>query len=58
MDAIHPTSTLVEQVSFALSMVLLAGITLGVGYLTWSDWRDRRRRKQVDSGKGRPRKSR
>ncbi|WP_017326408.1 hypothetical protein [Synechococcus sp. PCC 7336] len=58
MDSIHATSASIEQVAFVLSVVLLGGITLGVGYLTWSDWRDRRRRKQVESGKGRPRKSR
>ncbi|WP_099092507.1 hypothetical protein [Gloeomargarita lithophora] len=25
------------------AIVLLGGVTLGVGYLTWAEWRDRRR---------------
>ncbi len=30
-------------VLFATALVLLGGVTLGVGYLTWAEWRDRRR---------------
>ena len=37
---------LVQQVTFGLLLLLLGGITLGVGYLTLSDWGDRRRRNQ------------
>ncbi len=29
---------------FWLAIVLLGGVTLGVGYLTFIDWRDRRRK--------------
>ncbi|MGK7908233.1 MAG: hypothetical protein AB4040_13555 [Synechococcus sp.] len=36
---------LVQQVAFGLLLLLLGGVTLGVGYLTVSDWRDRRRRR-------------
>jgi hypothetical protein len=28
---------------FWLAMLLLGGVTLGVGYLTFSEWQDRRR---------------
>ena len=39
-------SALVQQVAFGLLILLLGGVTIGVGYLTVSDWRDRQRRKQ------------
>ena len=39
-------SALLQQVAFGLLILLLGGVTLGVGYLTVSEWRDRRRRKQ------------
>ncbi len=41
------TSALVQQVAFGLLILMLGGVTLGVGYLTVSDWRDRKRRKQA-----------
>ena len=39
-------SALAQQVTFGLTLLLLGGVTIGVGYLTVSDWRDRKRRKQ------------
>ncbi|MCS7030507.1 MAG: hypothetical protein NZL92_03095 [Gloeomargarita sp. SKYG116] len=32
---------------FGLALLLLGGVTVGVGYLTWAEWRDRRRRQQM-----------
>ncbi|MGK7911253.1 MAG: hypothetical protein AB4050_07185 [Synechococcus sp.] len=43
---LESTSALVQQFAFGLLILLLGGVTLGVGYLTVSDWRDRKRRKQ------------
>ncbi|MCS6781979.1 MAG: hypothetical protein RMI89_01760 [Gloeomargarita sp. SKYBB_i_bin120] len=31
---------------FGLALLLLGGVTVGVGYLTWVEWRDRRRRQE------------
>ncbi|WAS04075.1 hypothetical protein LQF76_08495 [Gloeomargaritales cyanobacterium VI4D9] len=31
---------------FWVALVLLGGVTLGVGYLTWAEWRDRRRQQE------------
>ncbi|MEN9216941.1 MAG: hypothetical protein Q6K90_06430 [Gloeomargarita sp. HHBFW_bins_162] len=31
---------------FWAALVLLGGVTLGVGYLTWAEWRDRRRQQE------------
>ncbi|NJK61111.1 MAG: hypothetical protein HC918_13940 [Oscillatoriales cyanobacterium SM2_1_8] len=32
---------------FGLAVVLLGAVTAGVGYLTYSDWRDRRDRERL-----------
>ncbi|MEN9233293.1 MAG: hypothetical protein Q6J44_07225 [Gloeomargarita sp. DG02_4_bins_56] len=37
---------------FWLALILLGGVTLGVGYLTWAEWRERRR--QQVQGRSRP----
>ncbi|MEM6445585.1 MAG: hypothetical protein AAF704_03345 [Cyanobacteria bacterium P01_D01_bin.123] len=42
------TSILVEQIVFSAIATLLILVTGGVVYLTWTDWRDRRRRKLVE----------
>lgn len=38
------TAILVEQIIFGAVISLLVLVTAGVAYITWSDWRDRRRR--------------
>jgi len=44
-------SNLPLVVLFWLALLLLGGVTLGVGYLTWAEWRDRRR--QAAQGRSR-----
>ena len=36
--------SIVFQIAYGLVFLLLVGVTVGIGYLTISDWRDRRRR--------------
>jgi hypothetical protein len=38
------TETAIINVFFWLAMTLLTGVTGGVGYLTFLEWRDRRRK--------------
>ncbi|MEN9207656.1 MAG: hypothetical protein Q6L50_01670 [Gloeomargarita sp. GMQP_bins_120] len=35
---------------FGLALLLLGSVTVGVGYLTWVEWRDRRRQQQQRLG--------
>ncbi len=41
------TIALAQQVVFYGVIVLLVGVTGGIAYLTWAEWRDRRRRDRV-----------
>lgn len=36
------------RLAYGSIFLLLAAVTLGVGYLTFIDWRDRRRRSQLE----------
>lgn len=42
------TSELPLQLGYTAIFLLLTGVTAGILYLTWLDWRDRRRRKQEE----------
>lgn len=48
------SAILVEQIAFGAIASLLVLVTAGVVYLTWTEWRDRRRRNVVEP----PRQSR
>lgn len=36
------------RIAYGSIFLLLAAVTLGVGYITFIDWRDRRRRNEVE----------
>ncbi|MGF1576030.1 MAG: hypothetical protein ACFCU9_08820 [Cyanophyceae cyanobacterium] len=38
------------QIGYTTIFLLLIGVTGGIAYLTVTDWRDRRRRKQEEKG--------
>ena len=38
------------QIGYTTIFLLLIGVTGGIAYLTWMDWRDRRRRQQEEKG--------
>lgn len=40
--------SIVFQLAYGLVFLLLVGVTVGIGYLTISDWRDRRRRSREE----------
>jgi hypothetical protein len=46
MDPALDLPQVLLQVGYTGVFLLLGGVTLGIGYLTWADWRDRRRRAQ------------
>jgi hypothetical protein len=46
MESINLVSGLVVA-----TIVLLVAVTLGVSYLTWAEWRDRRMRDDASKGK-------
>ncbi len=47
---------LITQIAYGSVFLLLAAVTLGVGYITFIDWRDRRRRNEVDRKARRPKR--
>ncbi|MEN9221496.1 MAG: hypothetical protein Q6M04_03575 [Thermostichus sp. BF3_bins_97] len=47
---------LVTQIAYGSVFLLLAAVTLGVGYITFIDWRDRRRRNEVERKARRPKR--
>jgi hypothetical protein len=49
-------SSLVIQIGYSLVFLLLAGVTGGIVYLTLVEWRDKRRRMEIERGQRQSRK--
>jgi len=47
---------LVTRIAYGSLFLLLTAVTLGVGYITFIDWRDRRRRNEVERKARRPKR--
>ncbi|MCJ2542582.1 hypothetical protein [Thermostichus vulcanus] len=47
---------LFTQIAYGSIFLLLAVVTLGVGYITFIDWRDRRRRNEMERKIRRPKR--